>query len=273
MGELDKFKGQKVPSVPADNSMPARVQKTELPWEKSSTHASATIEAILSKGPGHFAIALDATASMTPLIDMAKEAIKKIFSRVIAEAKVPVRVQLFVFRDYDVGQRVVEQSHLTSEANELSAWLNNVNATGGGANNGEAIEQALIAIKKAGEFNAVLIAGDEPFNARSDLDRRGKFDVPTAAELARIFGQRKCPIHAFLVGSYPDARRALNELASLSGGCFGELDGTEAMVDMAVLAMLAALKGSLFVEGYMERTQLSHRGREFGRLLLKGPAE
>jgi hypothetical protein len=208
---------------------------------------------------------------MTPLIDMVKITIKKIMSRVISEAKMPVQVKLFVFRDYDVSSLLVEQSRLSADANELSGWLNGISATGGGDNNGEAIEQALLAIQRAGEFAAVLLAGDEPYNSRAHLDKLGKRDVPTAIDLARRFGQSRCPIHTFLVGSYPDARWALRELASASGGGFGELDGSEAMIDMAVLAMLAALRGRAFVKGYMERTALSHSGNEFGRLLLAGP--
>jgi len=208
---------------------------------------------------------------MTPLIDMAKATIRRIMSRVIAEANAPVRVQLFVYRDYDVARLLVEHSRLSAEANELSGWLNGISATGGGANNGEAIEQALLAIQRAGEFDAVLLAGDEPYNSRYHLDRLGKQDVPTAADLARRFGQSKCPIHTFLVGSFPDARQALQELAKASGGCFGQLDGTEGMIDMAVLAMLAGLKGMAFVKDYMERTTLSYSGKEFGMLLLKGP--
>src|SRR5262245_8752026 len=272
MSELDKFKGKNLPSTNTGGSSLAKVQDTRLPWEGRAPKTSATAEAVLSPKRGHFAIALDGTASMTPLIDMAKATIKQIMSRVIAEAKVPVRVQLFIYRDYDVASTLlVEQSGLSAEANELAGWLNGISATGGGANNGEAIEQVLLAIQRTCEFEAVLLAGDEPYNSRSHLDKLGKQDVPTAADIARRFGQNKCPLHTFLVGSFPDACRALQQLAKASGGCFGQLDGSEAMVDMAVLAMLAGLKGREFVKGYMERNALTHRGQEFGALLLKGP--
>jgi hypothetical protein len=271
MSDLDKFKGKALPSTTTGARLPAQNAGARLPWEEKELKASTTAEAVLNSKRGHFAIALDATGSMTPLIDMAKAAIKKIMIRVIAEANTPVRVQLFVFRDYDVAHLLVEQSRLSAEPNELSGWLNGISATGGGANNGEAIEQALLAIQRAGEFDAVLLAGDEPYNSRTHLDKLGKREVPTAADLARRFGQSKCPIHTFLVGSYPDARQALQELASASGGCFGQLDGSEAMIDMAVLAMLAGLKGRAFVKSYMERTALSNSGKEFGTLLLKGP--
>ena len=44
------------------------------------------------------------------------------------------------------------------------------------------------------------------------------------------------------------------------------------MIDMAVLAMLASLKGTAFIKDYMGRTQLSHSGKAFATLLLKGPS-
>ena len=185
MSDLDKFKGGLVPATPKHPGAPAKIEPTKLPWDGSAVPISSTAEAILSARRGHFAVALDATASMTPLISMAKEAIKQIMGRVIAEARIPVRVQVFVYRDYDVPALIVEQSRLSGEANELSGWLNGIRAMGGGANNGEAIEQALLAIERAGEFDATLLAGDEPYNTRVNLDRLGKPDVPTAAELAR----------------------------------------------------------------------------------------
>src|SRR5262245_16523059 len=103
MSELDKFKTKGPPSTTSGASVPAKVEGARLPWEGKVPKPSATAEAVLSRKRSHFAIALDGTGSMTPLIDMAKATIKHIMSRVIAEAKVPVQVQVFVYRDYDVG--------------------------------------------------------------------------------------------------------------------------------------------------------------------------
>jgi hypothetical protein len=269
MSELDKFKG--TGSSSNLTKMPAKVEGTRLPWERSTPKPSTTAEAVLTGKRGHFAIALDATGSMTPLIEIAKATISKIMSRVVSEANMRVQLQLFVFRDYDVPQIVIEHSQLSEEATELARWLGGITATGGGGNDGEAIEEALLAIERVGPFDAVLLAGDEPYNSRAHLDRLGKHDVPTGADIARRFSQNKCPIHTFLVGGTPSARKALEEIASISGGCFGKLDGSEAMIDMAVLAMLADLKGPAFVKAYMEQNALSHSGREFGTLLLRGP--
>jgi hypothetical protein len=43
------------------------------------------------------------------------------------------------------------------------------------------------------------------------------------------------------------------------------------MIDMAVMAMLAALKGPLAVQNYMRQYQLSSNAADFGKLLLEGP--
>ena len=49
------------------------------------------------------------------------------------------------------------------------------------------------------------------------------------------------------------------------------MDGSEEMIDMAVMAMLAALKGSEGVKAYMRDYHVTSRGAAFGRLLIEGP--
>ena len=65
----------------------------------------------------------------------------------------------------------------------------------GRLNPGEAVETALEAIYNAAEASAVLLAGDEPSNPRSDLDARGhNQNKPTAHDWARRFGGKNVPI-------------------------------------------------------------------------------
>ncbi len=63
----------------------------------------------------------------------------------------------------------------------------------------------------------------------------------------------------------------MESLASLSGGKSGRLDGSAEMIDMAVMAMLAKLKGSEGVKAYMRDYHIGSRAAEFGQLLLEGP--
>jgi hypothetical protein len=86
-----------------------------------------------------FAIALDATGSMTALIDDARRSIGKILDRIYAEASVQVRVRIYAYRDYDVTQGLCDASDLSGDTQVLSRWLSSVRTHGGGANSGEAI--------------------------------------------------------------------------------------------------------------------------------------
>ena len=65
--------------------------------------------------------------------------------------------------------------------------------------------------------------------------------------------------------------RDFKQMAALSGGKSGFLDGSREMIDMAVMAMLSALKGRDGVQAYMRKTKLSPNAQDFGSLLLSGP--
>jgi hypothetical protein len=224
-----------------------------------------------TQGVGQFAIALDATGSMASLIDGARQNITTILNRIYDEAGMKVQIRMYVYRDYDVKNIICESSSLTADAQDLARWLGGVRVAGGGANDGEAIEAAFEAIYEAGEASAVLLAGDEPSNPRRDLDARGLHETPTAQDWARRFAQQGVPIHTFAVGAYPATISDFQDIARLSGGQAGRLDGTAAMLDMAVMAMLSSLKGAASVRRYMERYALSDGSKKFGMLLLSGP--
>jgi hypothetical protein len=218
-----------------------------------------------------FAVALDATGSMSNLIEDARRSIGKILDRVYAEASVKVRVRLYVFRDYDVTQGLCDASELSGDTQVLSRWLSSVKTHGGGANAGEAIETALEAIYTADEVSAVLIAGDEPSNPRDTLNAYGHQQKVTAREWAPRFLERRVPIHTFLVGQRTDTKEDFEEIARLSGGQAGRLDGSDAMIHMAVMAMLERISGAVAVEHYKKSNQLSIAAREFSVKLLGPP--
>jgi hypothetical protein len=272
VGELDKFSGKGVTTTATTGSSVAKPGAGLPAWAKTDSKPSSTAaEEILRGASARFAIALDATGSMSGLIDMAKKSITEILRRVIAGAGRPVEIMLVVYRDYDVPNEIVEASTVTKDANALTAWLNTVRAHGGGSNDGEAVERALETIHNAGRFEAVMIAGDEPPNDRRFLQTAGRGESPLAEDFARRFAQANTPIHTFVVGDDIRTVQAFTSLASLSGGKSGRLDGSAEMIDMAVMAMLAKLKGSEGVKAYMRDYHVGSRAAKFGQMLLEGP--
>lgn len=270
MGELDKFVGK---GVSKGTSTSVTTTGSQLPsWAQSNqTTPSSAAQTILQGSAARFAIALDATGSMGPLIEMAKKSIGRILQRVISRAGRPVEIKIIVYRDYDVPNELVATSETTKDAQSLIAWLGKVHVSGGGANEGEAVESALEAIMQAGKFDAVLLAGDEPSNDRQQIRAGCGKNSPSAADLAGLFAQTGTPIHTFVVGNRPSTIKDFATLAKISGGKSGRLDGSNEMIDMAVMAMLAKLKGSSGVREYMKDYQLTSKAAEFGQLFLEGP--
>lgn len=265
-GELDKFKGKG--SLPA-SAAPSATAKPPA-WVKPKTGPSAA-DSILRGATGRFAIALDATGSMGGLIDMAKQSIGDILKRVFSGAGQPVDIMLVAYRDYDVPNAVVEVSRPSNDANALISWLARIEAHGGGANDGEAIERALQVIMDKGVFDAILIAGDEPANSEASIRKAKGISGKTAEELARQLADAQTPVHTFVVGDDERTISSFEKIASLSGGKCGRLDGSTGMVDMAVMAMLSRLKGHDGVKAYMRDYHVGSRSAEFGKLLLEGP--
>jgi hypothetical protein len=270
-GELDKFAGKGATGKSSTSLVQGQTQVPD--WaRKASPSDSKAAEAILHGTTARFAIALDATGSMATLIDTAKRSITEILKRVVSGAGRPVEIMLVAYRDYDVPRDLVELSVTTKDANKLISWLSSIIAKGGGSNDGEAIECALAAIKKAGKFDAILLAGDEPPNSRVNIRKGSGTDGLHAEDLAKYFAQDNTPIHTFVVGHDPRTVKQFAKLSCLSGGKSGKLDGSQEMIDMAVMAMLAKLKGSAGVRTYLKDFHVTSRAAtEFGNLLLEGP--
>ena len=267
MGKFDKY-GAVPPRLPGAGTA-------------VSTPTDGVVARLLADGPrqgsssiggrrAKIAIALDATGSMGPLIAAARQAIGAIIHRASREAERPIRIELFAFRDYDVPHQLLDRSGISTDPAQLARWLGGVAPAGGGGNDGEAVEAALDAVLAAGDFATVLLIGDEPSNSRANLTRAGKAQSPTAQDLARRLGEARTPVHGFVVGQSPRTIADFAEIARLSDGKSGRLDGSAEMIDLAVMAIIASLKGMESVRRYMAGKQLSANAASFGQLLLGG---
>jgi hypothetical protein len=221
---------------------------------------------------GRFAILLDATGSMSALINEARRDITEIINRISTEANCQVEIEVIIYRDYDVpNHQLIEYSGLQSDPSLLRSWLSKVNVLGGGTNDGEAIEVALARGLQIQNLTAVMLAGDEPANSAEHIRQNGPAGMKSAAQLAADFGKQACPIHAFVVGQRASTVQSFKQIADISGGKAGYLNGSNDMLDMAVMAMLSSLRGRAAVEKYMKERNLSVDAGNYGRLLLGGP--
>ena len=224
------------------------------------------------RSTGRFAFLLDGTGSMAPLIDDARTSLDEILRRISSRSGRPVTIRFFVYRDYDVMEQILEVSPESGDPDPLKAWLARINPMGGGADLGEAVEVALHQVGHDGKFDAVLLFGDEPSNPASRVRKEGKGRYSHSHEAASKFARSGIPIHTFVVGDRTETALDFSAIAQASGGRSGKLDGSESMIDMAVMSVLERVAGRLAVRDYMSSTKLSKPSEEFGRLLLDGPS-
>ena len=272
LGKFDKYEA--APALPGSQKGVPATQPSSDELSKIEARARQTAAA---GGPASahrtpsVAIALDATGSMHALIQSAKDAIGKIMRHSAVQLGRPLEIELFAYRDYDIPEQLLERSGKSTDHNKLAAWLAQIEARGGGGNGGEAVEAALSEVLRDASFACVLLAGDEPPNSPSLIRRTGRKNTPDAKQLAKLLGERRIPIHAFVVEDDPRTVRDFAGLAEVSGGKSGRLDGTREMIDLAVLAILASIKGASAAGKYAQTLQLTPNTRAFAEALLGGP--
>ncbi|MDO8617272.1 MAG: hypothetical protein Q7N87_00020 [Candidatus Uhrbacteria bacterium] len=209
-----------------------------------------------------YCIVLDATSSMAQLIEQAKRHIAAILLQAMADGG-EVEVMIIVYRDY--GDRpLTEHSECTSDSKALLAWLGGIRTHGGGGNGGEAVEEGLKVAKEFGPWTAIFLAGDEPAHT---VETRGR-GRELAPDYAREFGKMepRQPIFTFVVpvsGEHCDPRTeaSFKEIAELSGGICGKLDGGEAMLHNVGIAMAIAGKSAKEAGVGLARYMNAHAGK------------
>jgi hypothetical protein len=207
---------------------------------------------------------------MYGLIQSAKDALGEIMRLAADRLGRPLEIELLVYRDYDVPQQVLERSGKSTDHNRLVQWLAKIEALGGGGNSGEAVEVALDQVLADGKFACVLVAGDEPSNSASSINRAGREGKNTAKQIAAKLRERSIPIHTFVVGDCQRTIVDFQRLADLSGGKSGRLDGTREMIDLAVMAILASISGPASAASYASTIKLTPNTEAFVLALTDG---
>lgn len=124
-------------------------------------------------------VLLDATYSMQPVLNLAKQTVNRIFKRAFecveaSDGKVPtgMEMKMGVYRNFNVDEDlIVEMSDWESSPAKLFQFLTTVPANGGWGH--EAVELALHdALKdhQAEPIGQIIIIGDAPPNTRADSD-------------------------------------------------------------------------------------------------------
>ena len=219
---------------------------------------------------------MDATGSMSGLINGVKQTISEVFRR-LKETFTHNRLdstcfeaQLCAYRNYEDGpDSMLQVSPWSTESDRLETFMQGISASGGAMTSGltynEAIEIGLCHVNKEADesdgVTQVILIADMPSNTQNDiLERRKlteskwnwkstKFATPThyREEVDRLARREPpIPVHSFYVRDA--ARTEFAEIASTTGGETGELDtnssrGAELLSNLFAVRVMTDVAG------------------------------
>jgi len=227
---------------------------------------------VVDAGTSKTIVLMDATGSMSGLLERAKNTVQAMFERLgrVLEEKncnAVVLLQFAVYRNYNVhAESLVQASGWETSPSRLQQFMRSIGPEGGWGN--EAIEIGLAHVngeEAVEHVDQVLLIGDMPPNTQNEIpEKRGcygenywsgtKYRVPTyyETELEKLV-QKKVKIHGFYVDS--DAAQAFSHIASRTGGKVAALDvnspaGAEQLTDAVCEEVLNNIGGTEFVTEY-----------------------
>ena len=215
-------------------------------------------------------ILLDATVSMTHLLEKTKKTIQAVFKRIteILENSnyndKSFEIKIAVFRNYNSSQdKIFQQSTWENKPENLLSFLKSITVEGGLHN--EAIEIALFQANQEKDLSQIILIGDSPANTREDVRFKREnhchvwknsilYREPTyyMDELVKLKA-KDIKVHSF----YVDQRAAANftEIANFTNGNCVSLDiqskkGSEDLLNLINIEILDNIGGKTLVAAY-----------------------
>lgn len=229
---------------------------------------------------------MDATMSMSQLLQKTKNAVGDMFSRaceILKENNISrgFEIQFVVYRNYNApADKILESSTWESKPENLRRFMNTIHARNGWGN--EAIEIGLSHVNKEINLNhvsQVILIGDAPPNEEHDVTfkrkeseekysfgkdywKNSRYTTPTvwSDEIKSII-ENETKIHTFYVK--PDAKEKFQEIADMTNGKCAFLDvrdpqkGSELLTEFVTKAILKNIggkeKGEELVKAYSQK--------------------
>jgi hypothetical protein len=234
-------------------------------------------------------VLMDATGSMSHLLQKAKNTVGTMFERagvVLKENGIPedsFEMQFAVYRNYDCKiDSLLQVSSWETKPDNLRKFMDTISASGGTWME-EAVEIGLWHVNeeaKNGEVSQVILIGDAPANSQAQVTkgrsmyqgdaywRITKFNVPTyyQTEVNKLAGE-KIPVHCFYV--HNSAMTMFKQVSAQTGGRSEFLDvnssqGAEALTNLVTEEVLRSVggvgQGTQLVEAYRTKFARSFKG-------------
>lgn len=284
--EDTKFVGQAKKEHESAMQFVASLHKNDITFIKTFLSQYNKGAAVFSRS--RTIVLMDATGSMSHLLQKAKNTVGTMFERAgvvlkdngIAEDS--FEMQFAVYRNYNCkADSLLQVSSWETKSNNLRAFMDKISVEGGLGN--EAIEIGLWHVNeetKNGEVAQVILIGDMPANSQAEVTagraafhggeaywRTTKFNIPTyyQNELNKLRPQ-KIPVHAFYV--HNSAMTMFKQISAQTGGRSEFLDvnssqGAESLTNLVTEEVLRSVggegQGSLLVDAYRTKFARSYK--------------
>ena len=201
----------------------------------------------------------DATASMDSLWASTQKQAREMIERIaVISGEGNIMMKWVAFRDYDMGEGVIESSEWTGDAARLTEFVGKIECSGG-YDFPEAIEMALQHASSDPEPpTRVLLIGDAPAHFEKKGERidhqPGKPVLTTdfTTECERLKAQ-DIPVFAFYLGKRAETRDNFREIADMTGGKSSQLKSSADLIDVVCVEALQEIGGDSMVELYKKK--------------------
>jgi hypothetical protein len=166
-----------------------------------------------ASGSGRLIVALDATASRSPMWDAARGLTGDMIREAASAGR--LSLQLVYFRGGADGPKECSASDWTSDPVRLAQLMSKVECRAGYTQITRVLAHARRETLKA-RVGAVVLIGDACESVEDGLDHV----CGEAAELGKL----KTPVFVFQEGREPTAEKSFRKIADISGGAYGRFD-------------------------------------------------
>lgn len=233
-------------------------------------------EVIFAAEDSYTLVLMDATGSMSSLLEKAKNTVQAMFDRVTSILnekrgnKTSFEIQFAVYRNYSSSyELLLQHSAWESDPNNLRSFMRSIAPEGGQGN--EAIEIGLWhanQLRQSGKLSQVIVIGDMPANTPNEVHqkRNGRGEsywshtqfsqATTDEEQLQQLIQAGIKVHCFYVKN--NAQTCFTSYAQRTGGQSAALDidsslGAELLTQVVCEQVLSGIGGQELVDSYREK--------------------
>ena len=248
---MSEFEKPKLPST-------SRKQLSSPETSVSSRTAADVLSRYYQRNRSRLIGLSDATGSMAGVWRTTRDQIHAMLES--AGAIGDLQVRWVAYRDYDMGNEIIESSGWHSESAPLVSFVSGIKCKGGG-DWPEAVEQALAVAADDPEATRVVLIGDAPPHAERDYRAQ-----------ARRLAQLQRPVYSFVVGQAVDTHKAFSEISEITGGLCAYLSAKEDLLDLVAMVAAHDISGGGGVEAFLERNapKLTQGAKTYAQRLLNG---